>query len=163
MPISSFYQALRDRVGTDLLMMPAVAAVLRDRQGRILAQQTHDLNWSLPAGAVEPGEAPALAITREVREETGLIVRATRVLGVVGGPDCRIVYANGDQVEYVVTVFECEAVAGTLIESNEETRALRWFALPDMPPLPFPYDEAILRGQDPDTRFDWDETWLTTP
>jgi len=41
--------------------------------------------WSLPAGAIEPGEAPDEAIRREVREETGLIVEARHVIGAFGG------------------------------------------------------------------------------
>ena len=34
-------------------------AVLRDENGRVLIQRNHQGGWSLPAGAIEPGEAPA--------------------------------------------------------------------------------------------------------
>jgi 8-oxo-dGTP pyrophosphatase MutT (NUDIX family) len=38
-----------------------------------------DWAWTPPSGARQPGEAPALAATRELREETGLTVPVTRV------------------------------------------------------------------------------------
>jgi 8-oxo-dGTP pyrophosphatase MutT (NUDIX family) len=88
MAISEFYRALREQVGTRLLLMPAVAAIVRDRDGRILVQQQHDDSWSLPAGAVEPGESPGEAIVREVLEETGHAVEPVRIIAVVGGSTC---------------------------------------------------------------------------
>ena len=58
MGMSDFYRGLRERIGPDLLLIPGVAAVIRDDDGRFLVQQRHDGSWSLPAGAVEPGETP---------------------------------------------------------------------------------------------------------
>jgi 8-oxo-dGTP diphosphatase len=57
-------------------MLEVVAAIL-EREGRILicrrrADQSHPLKWEFPGGKVEPGEAPAQALERELREELGL-------------------------------------------------------------------------------------------
>ena len=54
------------------LVIAASAAVFRD--GRVLiARRMHGPRlWSLPGGRVEPGESPAQAAAREVREETGV-------------------------------------------------------------------------------------------
>jgi len=103
MGMSDFYRRLRERAGSSLLLIPAVAAIIRDESGRVLVHQTRDDSWSLPAGAIEPGETPAQAVVREVEEETGLLVAPVRVAAVVGGPACRKRYQNGDEVEYVVT------------------------------------------------------------
>lgn len=63
--------------------MPSVAAVIRNDSGEILLQNKgNGEKWSLPAGAIEPGEAPAEAIVREVWEETGLIVLPRKLVGV---------------------------------------------------------------------------------
>jgi ADP-ribose pyrophosphatase YjhB (NUDIX family) len=141
MPISEFYRAIRERIGSTLLLIPAVAAVIRDAEGRILLQQQHDHDetWSLPAGAVDPGESPSAAVAREVAEETGLVVRPDAILAVLGGEQCRVRYPNQDEVEYVVTVFACTVVGGELITENDETKRLEYFALSDMPKLNFPF------------------------
>ena len=39
----------------------------------------------MTAGAIDPGETPAQAVVREVREETGLIVEPVAIAGVFGG------------------------------------------------------------------------------
>lgn len=163
MPMSSYYRSLRDRVGSDLLLVPAVAAVLRNEEGRVLIQRTYHGGWSLPAGAIEPGEAPAQAVAREVYEETGLQVRVDRVLGVVGGAKYRSTYPNGDRVEYMVTVFECTRLAGEVIDSNDETAALEWFPPDQIPALAFPYPDGALRGGDRLAYFEWDAAWARPP
>ncbi len=54
-----------------------VAGVLIDERGVLLVEnQRRDrgLDWSTPGGVVEPGEDNQEALTREVLEETGLVV-----------------------------------------------------------------------------------------
>jgi ADP-ribose pyrophosphatase YjhB (NUDIX family) len=159
MPISPYYRGLRERLGTQLLLIPAVAAVVRDERGRVLVQRTHSGAWSLPAGAIEPGEAPAQAVAREVYEETGLVVRAERVLGVAGGPSCRVTYDNGDCVGYMVTLFACERVGG---EMNTDTAApadLCWFEVGAMPPLAGPYPTDVFADGRERAFFEWRQEW----
>ena len=57
---------------TDVLVVGAAVV----RHGRVLAtRRTHPPEaagrWELPGGKVEPGEGPADAVVREVREELG--------------------------------------------------------------------------------------------
>jgi 8-oxo-dGTP pyrophosphatase MutT (NUDIX family) len=73
MGISDHIRDLRAQVGTRLLLLPGVAAVIRDQRGRVLFLRRADNGaWGLPAGAVDPGETPAEAVAREAHEETGL-------------------------------------------------------------------------------------------
>ncbi|HBF32088.1 NUDIX domain-containing protein, partial [Rhizobium sp.] len=88
--MASYVMELRSLIGNRLLLLPSVAAVIRNSEGKLLLQQkASGEGWSLPAGAIEPGETPQEAITREVMEETGYTVSSTSILGVFGGHEYR--------------------------------------------------------------------------
>ncbi|RYD68628.1 MAG: NUDIX domain-containing protein [Verrucomicrobiaceae bacterium] len=148
--MSPYYQRLRASVGTDLLMIPAVAAVIHDEAGRLLLQEKHDGSWSLPAGAIEPGERPEAAIEREVLEETGLQCVSSKVLSVLGGSEFRYTYSNGDFVEYVVILFHCVVSPDSDAYSDrDETRSIRYFSRNEFPGLELPYDINFLFSPSP--------------
>lgn len=55
---------------------PVVAAVVTSKHGVLLGKRNDGRPlWTFIAGEIEPGESPADAATREVKEETGLQVR----------------------------------------------------------------------------------------
>ncbi len=149
MAISPYLKSLRALIGSRLLLLPGVAAVIRDDRGRVLLHSRADeVWWSLPAGGIEPGESPFVAIVREVREETGLEVVPERILGVFGGSDFRHVYPNGDAVEYTAIVFDCRVAGGRLHASDGEAVELRYFDPEAMPDLALPYPREIFRNAD---------------
>ena len=144
MPISPYLRDLRAVVGPRLLLLPGVSAIVRDADERVLfMRRADDGRWGLPAGAIDPGESPAEAIAREVREETGLVVRPARVAGVFGGAGYRHRYPNGDEVEWTVAVFDCEVVGGELAPRDGEALELRYFAPEEAPTLQLPYPRSL--------------------
>ena len=126
--MSGYVRAIRAKIGNDLLLMPAVGALLQDDAGRILLVQHVEGRWQLPGGAVDPDEHPADAARRESLEEAGIVIEPLRVLGAFGGPEYRTVYSNGDEVGYVVTVYEATLVEGEPAPSDDETQAVGWFS-----------------------------------
>ncbi|PCK80548.1 NUDIX hydrolase [Rhizobium sophoriradicis] len=138
------YHGARGLIGNRLLLVPSVAAVIHDDEGNLLLQEKASEGWSLPAGAIEPGETPQEAVTREVMEETGLVVWLTSILGVFGGREFRYIYPNGHQVEYVVTLFKCKVLKGGGAWMDTETRSVRYFAKDHMPSLALPYPVSTL-------------------
>jgi 8-oxo-dGTP pyrophosphatase MutT (NUDIX family) len=144
MPISQFHRALRERIGHDLLLVPGVAAVIHDAEGRVLVQERTEGGFSLPAGAIEPGETPAQAVVREVLEETGFQVQPTRVLGVFGGEKYRTTYPNGDQAEYTVILFACAVVSEGAGGSDGETKSIGFHSPSNMPQLLTEYPRHLL-------------------
>ena len=147
MPMSEYLRRLRERVGSDLLVLPAVAVMVLDERQRLLLVKDAGLRlWATPGGAVDPDEAPADAAVRETWEETGLLVEPRRVLGVYGGPEFRLTYANGDVVSYAVIAFAARSVGGSMRPDGVETTALGWFSAAEAAALEMgPWTRAMIR------------------
>lgn len=124
--ISDYVRAMRDRIGHDLLMLPGVTAVIRDGERFLLSRSAGGDEWSLIGGGVEPGEEPADAVAREVREELGAGIRITGIIGAYGGESLIVEYPNGDRVAYVTTAYACEVV-DKIEPDGEEIVEVGWF------------------------------------
>ncbi|MEW6387403.1 MAG: NUDIX domain-containing protein [Thermodesulfobacteriota bacterium] len=106
-----------------------VGVFVKDPRGRILLERRSDSGmWGLPGGGIEPGESITRTALREVKEETGLEVRLTRLVGVYSEPGERIVTYpdNGDVRHLVDIILEAEIVSGELALSAESLE-LRFF------------------------------------
>lgn len=127
MPSSPFVDAIRAKVGHDLIMLPSATVMLFDDQHRLLLVEDANTGyWITVGGAVDPDEPPADAAVRECWEELGLLVEPTRLIGVFAGPHFRSNYANGDTVSYVATVFEVRKVRGEPKPDGVEITRMRY-------------------------------------
>ncbi|MFD1413954.1 NUDIX domain-containing protein [Oceanobacillus jeddahense] len=162
MPISDYYKNIRAKIGTDLIFMPSVAAIIKNDQNEILFQYIKgEEQWSLPAGAIELGEPPAKAVIREVFEETGLLVKPLHLIGIFGGEDFRFTYSNKDQVEYNIFVFNCKIISGKLTAIDGESSDLKFFNVYSKPELALPYPEVLFHNlKVSDAYFQWNDDWL---
>ncbi|HXU15322.1 MAG TPA: NUDIX hydrolase [Terriglobales bacterium] len=95
--------------------------------------------WSIPGGMLELGETLHQGAEREALEETGLVVRATELLGVfdriVPDDDGNIVY------HYVLIDFLCQLVSGKL-HAGADAADAQWFTPETMAQLPLAEDTA---------------------
>lgn len=125
------------RLGKEGQIRVGCSAIIFDKnRGKVLlTQRTDNGRWCLPGGALEAGESAAEACEREVWEETGLKVRATRLIGVYSNPDQLVVYPDGNKAFFVVLSFEAEILEGELGLSNETT-AFGYFSLEEMESMP---------------------------
>lgn len=135
MPMSDYVASIRSRIGTDLLLLPGVTAVIRDGDRFLLARHRHSGLWSLIGGGVEPGEEPAEALLRGVLEETGAHIRIRGIVGVYGGEPMMMTYPNGDNVGYITTAYDCELLSEAILDM-EELLELGWFDRDAIPTLP---------------------------
>jgi len=132
--MSPYVAGLRAHVGSRMLLLPSVTCLVFDERGRALLAKHGDTGtWVAPGGSIEPGETPADAAVRELWEETGLVSVPRRILGVFGGTDFVVRYSNGDEVAYVMTVFECTITEGTPRPDGQEVTRLQYFTATDLP------------------------------
>jgi ADP-ribose pyrophosphatase YjhB (NUDIX family) len=59
-----------------------VRGVIFQNRKILLVRERIDGNWTLPGGWVDVGDVPSGAVEREIREEAGFEVKASRVVGV---------------------------------------------------------------------------------
>jgi 8-oxo-dGTP pyrophosphatase MutT (NUDIX family) len=134
--ISPYIRDLRAAVGARRLLIPSVAGIVRDGERILLVQEREGGRWSTPGGALELDDTPANAVIREVYEETGLTVKPTRIFGVYGGPEFIVRYANGDETQYVSTMFECQLVGGEIEPDGDEIVVARFWTQGEALALP---------------------------
>jgi ADP-ribose pyrophosphatase YjhB (NUDIX family) len=106
----------------------ADAAIFNERGEILLMDRADGSGWCLPCGWVEPDEKPAEAAVRESREETGLEVRVTHLVGVFTRPASA---KNGPHA-MVAIVHLCEVTGGELTLSHEGLD-LRYWAIDAVP------------------------------
>jgi ADP-ribose pyrophosphatase YjhB (NUDIX family) len=79
-----------------------VAALIRDERGRILLVHrtySHEEPWALPGGWLEGSEGVERTLERELHEETGLRVRAGRVLAIERAGFALVVLLHAELVD----------------------------------------------------------------
>lgn len=136
MPMSAYIGKLREKIGSDLLLVIGVAGIVVNEGGQVLLQRRSDNGvWGLPGGALDPGEQPADCVIREVREETGLEVVPERIVTIDGGPESIGAYPNGDRIAVLGIVFACRPVRGEARVNDDESLEVRYFAPEALPPL----------------------------
>lgn len=100
---------------------PVAAAIVTSDLG-VLAGRRNDGKppWTFIAGEVEPGESPADAAIREVKEEAGLVVSVSATLGR------RVHPKTGRTMIYLA----CSPTEGTKVHVGdpEELAEVRWIA-----------------------------------
>jgi len=101
--------------------------------------------WSLPGGVLECGETLREAVTREAREETGLLVETGDMMGVYE----RVIRGEQERVRYhyVLIDFLSRPVGGEL-KAGSDAAEVRWFTRDELPELKLTPDvsDLVLKG-----------------
>lgn len=116
------------------------AAIFDADGGVLLVRRADDGTWCLPCGWVDANEAPSDTAVRETREETGLIVRAVRLVDVFSLP-AGISHVHS----HVGIVYLCEVVGGELALSHESLD-VRYWRIDDVPAWHPQHEERARAG-----------------
>jgi 8-oxo-dGTP pyrophosphatase MutT (NUDIX family) len=117
-------------------VVPAASAVVVNEAGELLLQCRSDNGqWALPGGTMDLGETLAQTVVREVKEETGIDIDVTGLVGIYSDPGHVIEYDDGEVRQEFNVCFSARMIGGRLRSSAESTD-LRWVALAELGKLP---------------------------
>lgn len=97
----------------------------------LLVRERSDGRWTLPGGWVDVNDAPAAAVAREIREESGYQARAVKLAALVD----RNRHPHPPGVHHIYKLFFlCELTGGSPAASHE-TDAVGFFPVRSLPEL----------------------------
>ena len=117
---------------------PKVAAVVLVYDGKRLLMVKRGVEpamgrWAFPSGYVDRGEVVERAAVREVKEETGLDIELDRFVGIYS--------LEGNPV--ILAVYSAHTIGGRM-QAGHDAQEAAWFAVDELPDMPFPNDQQIL-------------------
>ncbi|WP_018680885.1 NUDIX hydrolase [Actinokineospora enzanensis] len=117
----------------------ACSAYVEDDQERVLMIRRTDNNlYSIPGGTHELGETMTETTVREVKEETGIDIEVTGLIGIYSNPHHVVAYTDGEVRQEFSICFRATAIGGELRTSSESKEA-RWLTKTELNDL----DDAI--------------------
>ncbi|GGU29132.1 NUDIX hydrolase [Lentzea flava] len=113
----------------------AVTAFVQDEHGQLLMiRRTDNDLYSIPGGAQDVGETIGRTVIREVKEETGIDVEPTEIIGVYSDPKHVIAYTDGEVRQQFSICFRAQPTGGELRTSSESSE-VHWISRRDLEEL----------------------------
>lgn len=119
--------------------VPTVDIVIYDpSRGVVLIDRKNPpLGWALPGGFVDYGETLEHAAVREAKEETGLDVVLTGLVGVYSMP-CR-----DDRQHTISITYSAVTVDISVLKAGDDAGKARFFMLENLPDLVFDHRDIL--------------------
>ena len=98
---------------------------------KLLLLKNEREEWELPGGKLEPGETPRACLTREIKEETGLLVDTAQLLNAY-------LYNVSGQIEVLIIAYQCRCVGSAEIRISEEHKEIGLFRFDQLDTINLP-------------------------
>jgi ADP-ribose pyrophosphatase YjhB (NUDIX family) len=116
-------------------IVSACTVFVTDDQNRVLLiHRTDNDLWALPGGAQEFGEYIAETAVRETREEAGVEVEVTGLVGIYTNPHHLVEFSDGEVRQQFSICFRARFVGGELATSTESSE-VSWIDHDDLDQL----------------------------
>ncbi|MFF0293905.1 NUDIX hydrolase [Kitasatospora sp. NPDC004614] len=117
-------------------LVPAASVVVVGEDGRVLLQRRTDNGmWALPGGRMDVGESLAGCGIRETREETGLDIEITGIVGTYTNPGHVFAYDDGE-VRQEFSICLLGRPTGGQLRVSAESFEVAWFTSEQTDSLP---------------------------
>lgn len=119
--------------------LPTVDVIIYDpERGVVLIERNNPpFGWALPGGFVDYGETLEHAAVREAKEETGLEVVLTGLVGVYSDPE-------RDKRQHTISVTYCAVTRNPdALEAGDDAGKAKFFALDNLPDLVFDHTDIL--------------------
>ncbi|MCL0054120.1 NUDIX domain-containing protein [Dehalococcoidia bacterium] len=137
-----------ETIGKNANLAPSCCAVVFDptKESVLLTRRSDNGRWCLPGGAMQPGESAPECCARELLEETGLVVRVGRLIGLYSDPHVIYEYLDGNRIQGVTHSFEAEPIGGEF-HDGDETTEIGYFSPEQMKSIDV-MEEELMIGTD---------------
>ena len=130
--MENYIKRVRKSLGSQKIILNCAIGIV-EKDDKILFQHRSDNNkWGLVGGLLEMNETYLEAAIREIKEETGLDVKAKYFLGIYHNHNME--WSNGDKAHTIGAFFVFEIVGGSL-RIDEESLELKFFGKDEIPEL----------------------------
>ncbi|CAB3751618.1 NUDIX domain-containing protein [Paraburkholderia solisilvae] len=119
-------------------LKPAVAVAVFDVSGRLLLVKRRDSGyWAMPGGTMELTDSLEGCARREVREEAGIDIAITGMIGSYTDPATIIAYSDGEvRREFSILLAASASPSGEHLSHDDESTDAQWVKLDELARFP---------------------------
>jgi ADP-ribose pyrophosphatase YjhB (NUDIX family) len=108
-------------------IVPSVnVVIINDNNEILMIRRSDNANWAVPGGAVDLGESLKEAAVRETKEESGVDIEVTGLVGIYTDPKHIVLYTSNDEARQEFSIVLTASAVGGMLRTSSESTEVRW-------------------------------------